>query len=136
MASNQTPQKYKDLASQNALGTAVFLQVGASGETLVTFEQSLSYEICMQRGQRFAAFKWVPRTIASYEAVVGSRCRLVGEQCSISCDADGCLCDTARQQCADSSGNSQTPPGTGNLSSGTQGDESGAFETVTIRSRR
>ena len=136
MATNQTPQRYKDLATEGASGTGVFLRSGASGETLITFEQNLSYELCVERGTDFAAFKWVPVSVASYAAVVDSRCRLVGERCTDSCDADGCLCNPARGECADSSGNAQLPPGSGNLTSGITGEEYAVSEIAGSYSRR
>jgi hypothetical protein len=128
VASDQTPQKYKNLISANALGTGVFLQVGASGETFVTFEQNLDYEVCAQRGHNFAAFKWIPLSVSDYAAVVSSRCRLAGEPCSISCDADGCLCNKSRQECVDASGNSPMPPNTNSSSSNNQNDDSSVLE--------
>jgi len=122
MASDQTPVKYKILAPQGRLGTGVFLRIGASGDTLVSFEPNLTYERCVQRGVSFAAFKWVPLQVANYAAVVDSRCRLVGELCSTSCDADGCLCNAAVQKCVDASANSQKPPHSGGLTSGDYGE--------------
>ena len=135
MASDQTPQNYKDLSVQGELGTGVFLQTGASRETMVTFEQNLSYDLCEQRGEAFAAFKWVPLSVTSYAGVVDSRCRLVGEPCSNTCDADGCLCNPASKQCADASGNSQLPP-KGNLTSGNTGNECAVAEASGSHSRR
>jgi hypothetical protein len=136
LASDQTPQRYKDLVPQGHLGTGVFLQIAASGGTMVTFEQNLSYELCAQRGDEFAAFKWVPLPIASYAAVVGSRCRLVGELCADSCDADGCLCNSARKQCVDASGNSLVPPHTGSVTSGDFGETPAVIEIAGSYSRR
>jgi hypothetical protein len=128
VASNQTPQKYQVLVRQGNNGTGVFLRVGASGETLVTFEPNLSYEACVQVGQGFAAFKWIPASVSSYASVVNSRCRLVGEACLDSCDADGCLCNAASQQCADASGNSQLPPPLGGSNAGDLNDEPAVVE--------
>jgi hypothetical protein len=123
MASDQTPEGYKQLAAASPEGTAVFLRVDASGETTVLFEQNLTYQQCVAAGQEFLAFKWIPATVSSFEAVVNSRCRLAGEACAVTCDADGCLCDTRKHQCVDASGNSNLPPNTNESSSGNQIDE-------------
>jgi hypothetical protein len=118
LASDQTPKRYREMATTSHRGTGVFLRTAASGETLVTLEQNLSYEVCVRQGQSFVAFKWIPAAVASFAQVGSSRCRLVGERCTDSCDADGCLCNPARQQCVDASGNSQMPPNTGGRTSG------------------
>ncbi len=135
MASNQTPQRYREIATTSHRGTGVFLRTGASGETLVTLEQNLSYEVCVRQGQGFVAFKWIPATVASFSQVAGSRCRLVGERCTDSCDADGCLCNPARQQCVDASGNTQMPPNTGGLKSGDE-NEPALVEMSSLYSNR
>ncbi len=63
MAADQTPEEYQALASPTILGTGVFLQKGASGETMVTFEQNLTYDLCKARGDKFSAFKWIPMEV-------------------------------------------------------------------------
>lgn len=83
----------------------------ASGETLVSFRANLSYTQAQQLGEGFVAFKWIPLAIASYAAVESSRCTLVGEPCSATCDAHGCLCDQAAGHCVDSSANSGSSSG-------------------------
>jgi hypothetical protein len=134
VASDQTPGAYKAYP-ESQLGTGVFLRVGASAESMVTFEQNINYAICIQRGQDFAAFKWIPLAIATYMDVEASRCRIVGEACSISCDAHGCLCDTNRGECVDASGNSTLPSSQGGLGSGKWADQP-VFETVGTYRRR
>jgi hypothetical protein len=131
LASNQTPRRYIDQAKMSR-GTGVFLQATASGENRVVFEQNLAYDACVALGKEYLAFKWVLFSIASYSKVVDSRCKLAGERCSKSCDADGCLCDTEREVCVDVSGNSQLPPNTGGSESG---DESYGPVMVDIRDR-
>lgn len=123
MASDQTPESYRQLAAASPEGTGVFLRVEASGEATVLFEQNLTYQQCVRSGQDFLAFKWVPASVSSFDAVVNSRCRLSGEACAVTCDADGCLCDTRKQHCVDASGNSNLPPNTNESSSGNQVDE-------------
>jgi hypothetical protein len=129
LASNQTPQSYIEQAEETR-GTGVFLRKGVSGESLVTFQQNLSYESCVDLGGQYLAFKWIPASVSSYSAVVDSRCKLVGERCSKSCAADGCLCDPTRQQCVDASSSSNLPPNTGGSQSGDQVDEPELVETT------
>ena len=131
MPSDQTPERDRVIGQDaQQLGTGVFLQIGASGETMVTFQQNLTYQDCADVGGDFEAFKWVPLARASFAAVMDSRCELVGEPCSKSCDAMGCLCNRAAGQCVDASGNSNLPPITGSSNSGSQMTVTGSLETV------
>ena len=111
MASDQTPELYRTMGLADQLGTGVFLLRGASGETIVSFRASLTYAEARQRGEGFVAFKWIPLEVASYAAVESSRCPLVGEPCSATCDAHGCLCDQQAGHCVDSSANSGSSSG-------------------------
>jgi hypothetical protein len=116
MASDQTRQQYVEQINSEEQGTGVFLRIGASGDTTVSFRQNLSYDRSRQLGEGFAAFRWVPTRVMSYEGVVGSRCEVVGERCSgrpggFGCGKiPGCLCNPVRGECVDASGNSSPSP--------------------------
>lgn len=110
MAEDQTPEEWREKFQDSQGGTAVLLLVGAGGSTYVTIRPISGYAECVLIGQSFAAYKWVPREVASYAEVQESRCRLPGEACVKTCTAYGCVCNPHKGQCTDQSSNALLPP--------------------------
>jgi len=118
LASDQTPKRFLRFDQEGQKGTGVFLQLGASGQPMVSFRPNLSYASCIRLGQDFLAFKWIPLAIASYAVVQAARCTVVGEDCKKSCKSIGCICNTATNKCVDSSSSAGNPPGSSSSNSG------------------
>jgi hypothetical protein len=110
-ASNQTPPEYFTYDQLGHRGTGVFLRLIEGGGTIVSFTENLSYAECMAIGKAYIAFKWVPKSVATYLEVQAELCELVGEECKKSCSAKGCVCNPATSTCVDSSGNTGNNPG-------------------------
>jgi hypothetical protein len=111
MALDQTPEEYIQVSKTELRGTAVFLSILAGGGTFVSFGQNISYEEATTRGEEYAAFKWIPLSVASYAQVVNATCPTPGERCYGRCQAIGCVCNPSTSTCVDASQNGGGPAG-------------------------
>jgi hypothetical protein len=108
MPVNQTLADYIPAAHDSERGTGVFLKVGVSNSTIISFKDDITYAECVSNGQTldYEAFKWIPQRVASYSLIINSRCTTPGARCSSGyCAGHGCLCSSTLSQCVDSSGN-------------------------------
>jgi hypothetical protein len=128
VAVDQTPEAYIEM---NETGSGVFLNLLAGGGTLVSFQENVTYAEAQRHGEGYAAFKWIPNTVASFAAVQGSICPIPGEPCEKTCTANGCICSPATKTCVDASQNG----GGGGESGGDQLSHPGAGKKTRVQDR-
>lgn len=108
MPANQTLAEHIPATQDSERGTGVFLKIGVSNSTIVSFKDHITYAECVSDGEAldYEAFKWIPQRAASYSLVINSRCTTPGARCNSGyCAGHGCLCSSTLNQCVDSSGN-------------------------------
>jgi hypothetical protein len=108
MPANQTLAEYIPANRNSERGTGVFLKIGVSNSTIISFKDDITYAECVSEGttRDYEAFKWIPQRVASYSLVLNSRCTTPGARCTGGiCVGHGCMCSSTLNQCVDSSGN-------------------------------
>lgn len=111
MAADQTPEEYKTMREFGLHGTGVFLSNLAGGGTFISFREELTYPEAQRAGQGYAAFKWIPETVANALAVRNGICPIPGEPCGGAgkCTANGCICNPQTNRCVDVTQNGSDP---------------------------
>jgi hypothetical protein len=107
---NQTEEIWLSGASSDGTGVFVFPEGMASefgksdwtqsikanryGTVQKALVANISYERCAERGEQnwMIGYKWVPRTLASFEMVLAAAKACSGQPCVQRCAAYGCIC--------------------------------------------
>lgn len=92
---NQTNPEWLESPQVHDRGTGIFLipDVYSKEARAVKkeFVQNITYEECLRRGSLALVFKWVPQSIARYEALTSYR-TVCGQPCIETCVTPGCEC--------------------------------------------
>lgn len=69
---DQTKPEWRSQGLEGKSGTGVFLIIDVTGQKKKTVDANLTYDECKARD--VLAFKWVPESIATSDAIMGAKC--------------------------------------------------------------
>lgn len=69
---NQTNPEWLKQATQQSLGTGVFLNKTSNQSKEKVYIENITYSKCLELGEGYVAFKWVPHFIASAQELKNS----------------------------------------------------------------